>query len=344
MEITSWQKPLWLLALLVLPVLAWARRAQPRAAWVIPHAGQWLRRRGCRAAWPTLLSYLGLVFLILALCRPQGPKAGENVRKMGYDIMLVLDISGSMQSEDYVRDGRPLSRLDAVRPVVEAFLKRRQNDRMGLIVFAGHPYTLAPLTFDHAWLRSQLARVRAGLAEDGTAIGDALGLALIRLGVLHPHSSSFHSSRFIVVLTDGANNCGRLNPLAAAQLCRKHGVPVYTVGAGKGNASSLAELDEPLLKAIAEETGGEFFRAPDSFTVEAAFRAIDAHRPSILQETQPRVKEERFGVFALAACLCWIAAWVLVTWRVSRPSLPRAWLSRLAILRRSKIPVEVKGL
>jgi Ca-activated chloride channel family protein len=313
-----WHAPQWIWALGLLPVLSWARSRRLRVAWVVPYAAQWLRQQKNPWNWSAILGYLGLGSLLLALCRPQERTASQAHPRMGYDIMLVLDVSGSMQSEDYLRNGKPVSRLDAVRPVVEAFLQRRPNDRMGLVVFAGHPYTVSPLTFDHQWIGRALSRLRPGLAEDGTAIGDALGLGLLRLGADRVPPREGHSGRFIVLLTDGANNCGRMDPLAAARLCRRYGVPVYTIGAGRGtepltwgnrgSSGQASELDEPLLKAIAAETGGRFFRAQDSEAIESAFRAIDAHRPTVLKEIEPPVKRELFGGFAAFSLLCWMAS------------------------------------
>jgi Ca-activated chloride channel family protein len=190
-----------------------------------------------------------------------------------------------MLSEDYERDGQRLNRLQVIKPVIQAFIEDRPNDRIGVVLFSGKAYTMAPLTADHQWLARQLERVKIGLIEDGTAIGDGLGIALTRL------DQAVRRGAFIVLLTDGANNMGVLSPMQAAAIAKERGIPIYTIGAGKdgivpfpifddkgnkiGYRRILADLDENALRDIANETGGRFFRAAETGTVESAFQAID---------------------------------------------------------------------
>jgi Ca-activated chloride channel family protein len=197
-----------------------------------------------------------------------------------------------MYAEDFQRAGKRINRLQAVKPVLEAFINDRPADRIGLDVFAGRAYTFAPLTFDHDWLRRQTARLKIGLIEGNTAIGDALGVALSRLEQGGQDAAARNrEGAFIVLLTDGANNAGALDPRQSADLARQRGITVYTIGAGRdgyvpvprfdtaGNIVTyerrMSDLDEPLLREIAADTGGAFFRADDSDTIESAFAAIN---------------------------------------------------------------------
>src|SRR5690606_33992629 len=148
------------------------------------------------------------VLLAVALARPQQIDPTRQTRREGYDIILAIDLSGSMLAEDYVRDGRPLNRLQAIAPIIDAFIARRPDDRIGIVAFSGRAYTLAPLTADHAWLQRQVERLQVGLIEDGTAIGDALAIAARRLEQPARTADGARPGGFIVLLTDGANNAG----------------------------------------------------------------------------------------------------------------------------------------
>ncbi|MDB6169990.1 MAG: von Willebrand factor type [Verrucomicrobia bacterium] len=284
--------PLWLLALLALPLLVWFRGRRRVPVLLVPFAAAWHRPSLASAShWPAGLALLGLALLIVGLARPQRVEDKREVHTQGYDIMLAVDLSGSMLSEDYERGGERINRLQAIKPVIQSFIEDRPNDRIGIVVFAGQAYTLAPLTFDHDWLSRQTARLKIRMIGDGTAIGDGLGVALTRLEQAKRETGGKRSGAFVVLLTDGSNNRGALAPQEAASIARSRGVPVYTIGAGrdglvpfpilddKGNKlgyrQMLADLDEGALRQIAEETGGHFFRAMDTDTVESAFKAID---------------------------------------------------------------------
>ncbi len=286
------KEPLWLLALLALPVLVWIRGRRRVPVLLVPFAAAWHRPSLTSGArWPAALALLGLALLIAALARPQRVDDRREVHTQGYDIMLAIDLSGSMLAEDYERGGDRLNRLQAIKPVIQAFITDRPSDRIGIVVFSGRAYTLAPLTFDHDWLARQTERLKIGLIEDGTAIGDGLGVSLTRLEQAKRESGGKRSGAFVVLLTDGANNRGALTPEQAADLARSRGVPVYTIGAGKdgivpfpvfddkgnklGYRRMMADLDEGALRQIADTTGGHFFRAIDTDTVESAFKAID---------------------------------------------------------------------
>jgi Ca-activated chloride channel family protein len=292
---TDWRlaSPLWLFALLALPAAVWLRQRRPVPVLLVPFAAAWHRPSLIAASrLPAALALAGLGLAILALARPQRVDDKREVRSRGHDIVLAIDLSSSMLSEDYEKDGGRMNRLDAIKPVIQAFIDRREGDRIGVVLFSRQAYTLSPLTTDHAWLARQLERVKIGLIDDGTAIGDALGVALSRLQ--QGESSSGNGPRqgaFIVLLTDGANNTGTLAPMQAAALAKAHGIPIYTIGAGKdgivpypvfddqnrkiGYRRILADLDENALRDIATLTGGHFFRAADTGTIESAFRDID---------------------------------------------------------------------
>src|ERR1043165_8174763 len=147
--------------------------------------------------------------------------------------MLAVDLSTSMRAEDYEKGGERINRLQAIKPVIQAFIDNRPTDRIGIVLFSGRAYTMAPLTFDHNWLSRQLSRVRIGMIEDGTPIGDGLGVSLPRLEQAKRDSAGKRMGAFVVLMTDGANNRGALQPQQAAELAKSRGIPVYTIGSGK---------------------------------------------------------------------------------------------------------------
>ena len=289
------ESPEWLWLMLILPALAWLRGRRGQRVWLVPHVRQWWGRSPLqRSRAPAVIAAVGVALLVAAMARPQKIEERRQVRQKGYDIVLAIDLSGSMLAEDYEEGGRRINRLQAVKPIIEAFMNRRQSDRIGVVAFGGRAYTLAPLSFDHAWLRDQVGRLEVGLVEDGTAVGDALGLAISRLGQSARMKDGLREGGFVILLTDGANNSGLLDPLEAADLAAAKQIPVYTIGAGRdgrvpmpgfddagrklGYRDVISDLDEPTLRAIARRTGGRYFRATDSGTVNAAFAAIDRER------------------------------------------------------------------
>ncbi|MDQ5980441.1 MAG: Ca-activated chloride channel [Verrucomicrobiota bacterium] len=295
MSLTNYtlHSPWWLLALLALPVLAWVRGRRGAPVLVVPFAAAWHRTSMIPTSrWPAYLATAGLVLLIIALARPQIVEDKREVKQQGYDLMLAIDLSGSMLAEDYERDGERINRLQAVKPIIQAFITQRTSDRIGMVVFAGRAYTLAPLTFDHAWLGRQVELLKLGRIEDGTAIGDGLGVALTRLEQAKRESGGQRKGAFVVLMTDGANTRGVLSPEQATDIAKARGIPVYTIGSGKdglvpipvfddngnkiGYRRYVSDLNEGQLRDIADATGGKFFRAFDLDTTEKAFAAIDA--------------------------------------------------------------------
>ena len=300
--------PWWLLAALVLPLAIWLRSRQPVAAVVMPFAGVWWRPTLLvqPARLPAFLLGAGLVVLVLGLARPQRLVTLSDPRQEGHEVMLAIDLSGSMLAEDFELKGERINRLEVIKPVIKDFIARRPNDRIGLVVFAGKAYTLSPPTFDHPWLAQQIDRLRIGIIDDGTAIGDGLGVALARLE--HPKPAAAKAGPgaaptaetpaakptpgFVVLLSDGGNNKGLLKPNQSAAIAKARGITVYTIGAGKDGSAPfpmfdamgakigyrriLADLDEPALKQVAELTGGQYFRVDNTAAVAASFQAIDA--------------------------------------------------------------------
>jgi Ca-activated chloride channel homolog len=309
--------PYWLLALVLLPLVVWLRQRTKVPVWLVPFAAAWHRPSLFSASrWPVAVVLGGLALVVGALARPQRTEDRRESRMRGYDIVLCIDLSSSMLSEDYVKaNGERMNRLQAIRPVIQAFIEQRPTDRIGVVLFSGRAYTLAPLTTDHEWLAQQLARVKIGLIEDGTAIGDGLGIALTRLEQANRDSAGRRLGAFIVLLTDGANNRGVLAPMQAAAIAKARAIPIYTIGAGKdgivpfpvfddkgnkiGYRHILADLDENALRDISAATGGHFFRAAETGTVQSAFRDIDQAQKVEFQARSYLVTTELFPWLAV---------------------------------------------
>jgi Ca-activated chloride channel family protein len=230
------------------------------------------------------LAYLGMALLILALARPQLGKGKTEIETSGIDIVLAVDVSGSMEAMDFNIDGQPVGRLSVVKKVVEQFVGDRPGDRMGMVAFAGRPYLVSPLTLDHDWLKDRLSEVKIGRVEDGTAIGSAIASSVNHL------RDSEAKSRIVILLTDGVNNSGAANPVTAAEAAKALGIKIYTIGAGtRGEAPipvrdrfgrqrmamTKVEIDEDSLREIASVTGGQFFRATDTDSLVKIYEEIN---------------------------------------------------------------------
>jgi len=320
--------PAWLLAILALPAIAWLRARRGRPVLVVPFVSQWTGHDvAARSRLPQVLVAAGVVLLAVALARPQRVDEQRQVTQEGYDIVLAIDLSGSMLAEDYERDGERINRLQAIKPIIDAFIARRPSDRIGIVPFGGRAYTLAPLTADHDWLHQQVRRLKVGLIEDGTAVGDALSLATARLAQPNREQDGKRLGGFVILLTDGANNAGAVAPLEAAALAQAKGIPVYTIGAGSdgvvpmpvfdpsgrklGYREAVSDLDEPTMRAIADATGGQYFRATDSDTVDAAFAAIDRERKISFDAASTRRVDELYAVAAWPGLLLIVAGYLL---------------------------------
>ena len=315
------QDPAWLWAALLGPlvlVAAWLReRDQAARAVSFPGAARLLRvtpslRVRLRHA-PVVLAALALVVASIALARPQHGTLREDVTTQGVDIVVALDVSGSMAAEDF----QPRNRLAVAKDTVAEFFGRRKSDRVGLVVFAGRSLTKSPPTTDTAVLLRQLEDVRLEMLPDGTAIGSGLATSLTRL------RRSQAKSRVVVLVTDGANNAGEIDPATAADMAKAMEVRVYTILVGRGGRVPMpmkvqeftgrirtdvvmteVQIDEGLLKRIAERTGGEFFRATDPESLRQIFDRIDKLEKSEIKLAAYRRYRELFpDVLAAAAAL-----------------------------------------
>lgn len=279
----------WALLLLgLLPVLLRRPAGLGRPALRFPLLAE-LRAVGSgrRARWQWVLPAarcVALALLAVALARPQLGKAATKIYTEGIDIMLAVDVSGSMLSEDFTVGGKRVNRLDAVKSVVRTFAAKRPGDRIGLVLFAARPYTQCPLTLDHGWLQQNLDRAEVGMIEDGTAMGSALATAVSRL------EASDAKSKVVILLTDGQNNAGKVTPLTAAEAAKSLGYRVYTIGAGTRGMAPYpvkgpfgqkiyqpmpVDIDEDTLRKIATTTGGRYFRATDTESLEKIYAEID---------------------------------------------------------------------
>jgi len=300
---------LWLLALLPLLALWRGRRGKVAA---VEYSNADIARRVARETrsragiWLLALQLGALAMLILGLARPQFGRNNANIQASGIDLILALDVSGSMEALDFKIAGQPASRLDVVKSVVSKFIEDRPNDRIAIVAFAGAPYLVSPLTLDHDWLQQNLERVRVGTVEDGTAIGSAIAASVNRL------RDQPSKSKLVVLLTDGQNNTGKIAPATAAEAAKALGVKVYTIGAGvrgeapvpvtdafgnKRLAMAKVDVDEDALQKIAGETGAKFYRATDTASLKQIYAEIDR-----LEKTTHTMKrfESRHELFAWA--------------------------------------------
>jgi Ca-activated chloride channel family protein len=277
----------WLLALLPI-VMLWRGRRGPVAALeysdvsLAREVARGSRSRIGRLVW--LLPILAGALMIVGLARPQRAHSRTEVSANGIDIVLGLDVSGSMQALDFLVDHQRVNRIEVVKSVVSKFIDERSDDRIGLIAFAGAPYLVSPITLDHDWLQQNLERVTVGAADDGTAIGSAIAAGVNRLRLTPA------KSKVLILLTDGVNNTGKISPLAAAEAAKAMGVKIYTIGVGvrgyapfpvrdaAGNTQVIrakVDVDERTLQAVAQETGGKFYRATDTDSLQKIYEEIN---------------------------------------------------------------------
>jgi Ca-activated chloride channel homolog len=271
------------------------------------------RQRSRAGAFLAALSYLALALFIIALARPQLGRVTTRVQATGVDIMLVLDVSRSMLAEDFTIGNQRSNRLEAVKLVTEQFIRERPNDRIGIVAFAGRPYLVSPLTLDHDWLIRNLERLRIGLVEDGTAIGSAIASAANRL------KDKEAKTKLILLLTDGDNNAGKVQPLTAAEAAKALGIRIYTIGAGtEGEApfplqnafgrtvyrNVLVKFDEKTLADIAAMTSGRYFRATDTNSLRTIFSEIDKLEKSKVEVERTAQYRDLFQWFLIPGLAC----------------------------------------
>ena len=313
---TRFLYPEWFWAFSLLPiVMLWRGRRGPVAA--IEYSDVSLALNVARASRSRIgalvwaLPLLAGALMILGLARPQRAHSRTEVSANGIDIVLDLDVSGSMQALDFQIDHQRVNRIEVVKSVVSKFIDQRPDDRIGLIAFAGAPYLVSPITLDHDWLQQNLERVTAGAGDDGTAIGSAIAASVNRLRL------TTAKSKVVILLTDGVNNTGKIQPLAAAEAAKAMGVKIYTVGVGvRGDAPipvhdsvgntrlimAKVDVDEKTLQAVAEETGGKFYRATDTDSLQMIYQQINQFEKNA-QTVQRFERTEELYLWALIPAL-----------------------------------------
>lgn len=270
-----------------------------------------------RSGWiPLLLGALAWVALVTAAARPIWIGESVALPMSGRDLMMAVDLSGSMQEQDFILDGQLVNRLRATKAVAGEFIRERVGDRIGLVVFGDQAYLQAPLTFDRKTVLELLNETQIGLAGERTAIGDAIGLGLKRL------QNSPEKNRVMILMTDGANTAGSVSPLEAADMAANAGLKIYTVGIGSENdqmrsvfgfqlLNPAADLDEQTLKTIAHKTGGRYFRARDTEEFQQIYAEVDRLEPVEQEAEQWRPQQELFRWPLLAAFVLTLLAAVL---------------------------------
>jgi Ca-activated chloride channel family protein len=255
---------------------------------------------------PFVLRLIALGLFIVALARPQSSSSQREVETEGIDIVISLDISGSMLAEDF----KP-NRLEAAKRITEKFIDARLNDRIGLVIFSAKSFTQCPITVDHSVLKNLLKQIKSGLIEDGTAIGMGLATAVDRL------RDSKAKSKVIILLTDGINNTGIVSPLTAAELAKTFNIKVYTIGVGTLGKAPYpiqtpfgiqymnvdVEIDEPLLQEIAKSTGGKYFRATNNKALETIYSEIDKMEKTKVEQRVFTNFTDEFFPFLLAGSI-----------------------------------------
>jgi len=298
------------LLLLLIPLIAWyvVRLSKTQASFKLASANAFKGMkpdfRVYMRHFPFLLRLISIALVIIVIARPQAVSSWEETESQGIDIVMALDVSGSMLSQDLQPD-----RLQAAKKVAAEFITDRTNDNIGLVIFAGESFTQCPLTTDHKVLLNLLNEINFGMIEDGTAIGLGLATSVNRL------KESDSDSRVVILLTDGTNNSGQIAPLTAADLARSYGIRVYTVGVGtKGMAPTPVntpygirmqnlpvDIDEKTLTEIAAMTGGQYFRAQDTEGLRQVYDEIDEMEKYLISVQNVTRRQELFLPFALLA-------------------------------------------
>ena len=322
----------WLLLLLLLvPVWLWRHRRLARRGGL--QFSSVALAQDTESIWArfgpgllVVLRGLALTLALLALARPQLGRSESRVKTDGIDIVLVVDISGSMQAMDYENNGRRSSRIAVVKDVVRDFIRARPNDRIGLVVFGTHAYVASPLTLDHDWLDRNLDRVKIGLVDGNTAIGAGLGTGVNRL------RDTKAKSKVVVLLTDGGENVPHPPAREAAKAAKEFGVRVYTIGAGSNTQEPVpvadeqgrllgyisADLDEDLLRDVATTTGGRYFRAADTAAIKNTYAQIDKMEKHEIETVKYEEWTELLKWFLTPSLACLLLAVALEHTRLRR--------------------------
>ncbi len=303
--------PWFFLLLLLVPAYVWWQMVKRRAAVVFSDLG-FLRAATPRGRYGRIIVHtlysLAIIFMTVALARPQRGRQFREVETRGIDIMLCLDISGSMRAEDF----SPQNRLTVAKQRAKEFVEKRKGDRIGLVIFSAASLTQCPLTLDHQIVENLIDRVDFGMLEDGTAIGLGLASAVARL------KDSKAKDRVIILLTDGVNNTGDIDPITAAQTAASFGIKVYTIGVGSKGlvpypvndpmfgrryVQVQIDLDTETLQKVADMTGGRFFLATDAQALGQIYNEIDRMEPTMFKVKQYTVYNELAGLWLLLSVI-----------------------------------------
>jgi len=311
MNIDNWANPEYLYLLLVIPLLIvwyWFKNRTVSADLRFSGLQIFSDMKTSPKTWLIhglfVLRMIAIALLIVALARPQSISTKQNINIEGIDIVMTIDVSGSMLARDFKPD-----RLEAAKEVAGEFIARRPNDRVGLVIFSGEAFTQVPLTTDHTMISNIFEEVQSGMIEDGTAIGDGLATSVSRL------KDSDAISKVIILITDGVNNSGSVDPISAAEMAKMFGIRVYTIGIGSMGTAPYpvqtpygiqmqqmeVQIDEELLQEIASMTGGRYFRADNNKKLKEIYNEIDNLEKSKIDVQEFRKKHESFLTFALWA-------------------------------------------
>ena len=317
----EFNNPDYLYLLIVLPLLGlyyWYKHRRDHAEIQVSSTEVFAARKGSIKQYLYYSLYvfrvLAIGLLIVALARPQTTSSRQDVTIEGIDIVMALDVSGSMLAMDLKPD-----RLQAAKEVASEFIAGRPNDRFGLVIFSGETFTQAPLTTDHSVVINLFKDIKSGMIEDGTAIGDGLATSVNRL------KDSKAVSKVIILLTDGVNNMGSVDPLSAAEIAKLYGIRVYTIGVGSEGQAPVpvqgmfgtqikymdVNIDEEMLQKVAELTDGRYFRATSNNKLREIYSEIDKLEKSKIDVTEFKKKKEEFFMFALIALILLSAEFLL---------------------------------
>ena len=322
----EYPKLLWLL---IVPALLVAHYVYLELAQRHPHLRvstsiPWLVKKTSTATSlrhiPFVFRIIALTLIIVAMARPRSSEVIEKVDAEGIDIVMAMDVSTSMLARDFTPD-----RISASKDIAIEFIAQRPTDRMGIVVFAGESYTQCPLTTDRAALINMMKEVETGLIDDGTAIGNGLATAIARM------KDSDAKSRVVILLTDGVNNSGEMSPQMAVEIAKTYGIRVYTIGVGREGMAPYpvmtpwgveiknleVEIDEDLLKHIADETGGRYFRANDNTKLAEIYNEVNQMEKARTTVDSFPVYKELFGKYVLWALLALLAE-LIFNWFVIR--------------------------
>lgn len=310
----SFAQPYYFLFLLLLPFLIWWQIKEKNTQQPNFRLTSLASVKGLKPTWrvrlrPILivLRCVAFVALVVALARPQSSNVSESVDSDGIDIVLSIDVSGSMMAEDL----KP-NRIEAAKQVANEFVDKRANDRIGLVIFSGESFTQCPITIDHNIVKEQIDAMKSGMLQDGTAIGMGLATAVDRL------RNSKAKSKIIILLTDGVNNTGLIDPSTALEIAKAYKLRVYCIGVGSRGEAPYpvqtpmgiqkqmvpVEIDEVLLKNIATQTGGKYFRATSNNSLASVYKEIDQLEKSKVEVSSFKHFTDLFLPFALLAMIC----------------------------------------